>query len=54
MLPIFEMRSLGIVEQEIVVVPRLEIAAAMGGALLRGVAAIAEFGIIAQATMRTG
>jgi hypothetical protein len=54
MLPIFEMRSLGIVEQEIVVVPRFEIAGAMGGALLRGIAAIAELGIIARAAMRTG
>ena len=49
MLPIFAMRTLGIVEQEDMVVPGLQIAGAIGGPRLAGVAAIAEFGVVALA-----
>src|SRR3982751_1441246 len=51
MLPVFGVRALGIVEEEVIIMPSLEVAFAMLGARLRGVAAVAEFAHVSFTAM---
>ena len=54
MLPIFLMRTLRVVEQEHMVVPDFWVGRAVRGACLIGIAAIAEFAVVARAAMGAG
>src|SRR5262245_34917476 len=54
MLPVLAMRALGIVEEEDMVVPGLQIPRAMGGPRLAGVPAIAELRVVALAAAGAG
>ena len=52
-LPVFSVRALGIIEKEVIIVPGLEIALAVPGALLRGIAPVADFAYVSFPSLGT-
>jgi hypothetical protein len=51
MLPILSVWAFGIIEEEVIIMPRLEVAFAVLGPVLRGIAAVAKFAHVSLTAM---